>query len=179
MKNGDILWYVARVTYSRETILKEFLDSRNIENFLPMRYVYTLKGRKKVRKLVPAIHNFVFIHSSKETIDRIKRETEYKCPIRYMVNSQREIITVPNEQMKSFIAVSGTYNEQIQFLSGTEKNYKVGDLVRVIDGEFAGVEGRLIKVQGSKYRQLIVEIHGVMAVITAKIHPSLIEAIVK
>ena len=38
-----------------------------------------------------------------------------------------------------------TYNEQIQFLSGTEKNYKVGDLVRVIDGEFAGVKEQLEK----------------------------------
>ncbi|MGV8090848.1 MAG: hypothetical protein AB2L24_03130 [Mangrovibacterium sp.] len=31
-------WYPMRVTYSRETAFKQFLDARQIESFIPMHY---------------------------------------------------------------------------------------------------------------------------------------------
>ena len=57
-----------RVTYGREEKIKEHLDSENIECFLPMCYRFVEKFGKKVQKLVPAIDNLIFIHSTKEHI---------------------------------------------------------------------------------------------------------------
>ena len=56
-------WYALRVTYSRELALKNFLDREGIENFIPMRYEYIVKDERRVRKLVPAVHNLVFVCS--------------------------------------------------------------------------------------------------------------------
>ena len=53
----DKCWFAIRVSYSRELALKAILDAENIENFIPMRYEYIMKSGKRVRKLLPAIHN--------------------------------------------------------------------------------------------------------------------------
>ena len=52
-------WFAIRVTYSREMALKEYLDRCRMESFIPMSYKEIIKGERKVRKLVPVIHNLV------------------------------------------------------------------------------------------------------------------------
>lgn len=46
-KSTGLAWYALRITYSRELAFKQYLDDRNIENFIPMRYEYVVKGRGK------------------------------------------------------------------------------------------------------------------------------------
>ena len=66
---GGNCWFAIRVSYSRELALKAILDAENIENFIPMRYEYIMKSGKRVRKLLPAIHNLVFVYSTRKRID--------------------------------------------------------------------------------------------------------------
>ena len=68
----DKCWFAIRVSYSRELALKAILDAENIENFIPMRYEYIMKSGKRVRKLLPAIHNLVFVYSTRKRIDTLK-----------------------------------------------------------------------------------------------------------
>ena len=48
------------VTYSRELFFKDYLDAAGIENYIPMRYEYVVRKERRLRKLVPAVHNLVF-----------------------------------------------------------------------------------------------------------------------
>ena len=52
--------------------MKSYLDSEGIENFIPMRYEFILKNERRVRKLVPAVHNLIFVYSSRNRIDAMK-----------------------------------------------------------------------------------------------------------
>ena len=175
-KSTDIHWYPLRVTYSRELLLKEILDAENIENFIPMHYEYIRKGERKVRKLVPVVHNLIFVRSSLECIERIRQSIALSLAVRYIFNQElRRPITIPDSQMRSFIAVSGNYEEQIVYLDPIATALQKGDRVRVTGGIFEGVEGVIIRVKGD--RRVSVCIQGVMAVATAYIHPSLIERI--
>ena len=81
-------WYALRVTYSRELVLKAYLDSEGIESFIPMRYEYILKDGHPVRKLVPAVHNLVFVRSSRNCIDAIKESQIMTSPIRYIMDRE-------------------------------------------------------------------------------------------
>ena len=81
-------WYALRVTYSRELALKNFLDREGIENFIPMRYEYIVKDERRVRKLVPAVHNLVFVCSSRARIDAIKESVGLSSPIRYIMDRE-------------------------------------------------------------------------------------------
>ena len=172
----DIHWYVLRVTYSRELALKDYLDLRGIESFIPMRYEIVVRGERKFRKLVPAIHNLVFVRSTREQLDEIKRVKALTLPIRYFMDREtRRPLTIPERQMQSFIAVAGNYDEQIVYLDATTVALKKGDRVRITDGIFKGVEGEFVRVKGD--RRVMVAVQGVMAVATAFVHPSLIEVI--
>ena len=65
MTVADIAWYVLRVTYGREIPFKKYLDDNQIENFIPMQYQMIEKNGKKSKKLLPVIHNLIFVKTSK------------------------------------------------------------------------------------------------------------------
>lgn len=175
-KSTDIHWYPLRVTYSRELLLKEFLDSDGVENFIPMRYEYVKKGDRKIRKLVPVVHNLVFVHTSLERIECIKQSPGFSLVVRYIIDREtHQPLIIPEVQMRSFIAVSGSYEEQIVYLDPEITALQKGDRVHVTGGIFEGVEGIILRVKGD--RRIAVCIQGVMAVATAYVHPSLIEKI--
>ena len=79
-------WYAVRVTYSRELFFKEYLDAAGIENYIPMRYEYVVRKERRLRKLVPAVHNLVFVRSTRERMDEIKNEPGMNIPIRYIMD---------------------------------------------------------------------------------------------
>ena len=81
---GGNCWFAIRVSYSRELALKAILDAENIENFIPMRYEYIMKSGKRVRKLLPAIHNLVFVYSTRKRIDTLKDRLESSMPLRFL-----------------------------------------------------------------------------------------------
>ena len=171
--NSEYHWYALRITYSRELVLKEFLDKNNIENFIPMRYEYVTRKEQRIRKLVPAIHHLVFIYSTRKKIDEIKEENAVLLPLRYIMDREtKQPIIVPEIQMRHFIAIAGSYDQQIIYLPPTEYSMQKGDRVRITGGVFEGVEGIFVRVKGD--RRVVVSIQGVMAVATTFIHPSLI-----
>ncbi len=174
--SANLNWYVLRITYSRELALKAYLDSEQIENFIPMRYEYAVRNERKIRKLVPAIHNLVFVRSTRKQLEEIKEVKGAVLPIRHIIDSEtRQPITIPDVQMRNFIAVAGNYDQQVIYLDPTIINLKRGQRVRITGGIFEGVEGEFVRIKGN--RCVVVAIQGVMAVATAFVHPSLIELI--
>ena len=81
--------------------------------------------------------------------------------------------TIPNNQMQSFIAVSGSIDEQIIYLEPDITNFKKGDKVRITGGIFKDTEGYFMRIKGD--RRVVVCLHGIAAVATAFVHPSLVE----
>lgn len=176
MYNSQLNWFAVRVSYSRELALKEVLDEKHIENFLPMRHDYITKNGKRTRKLVPAIHNLVFIHSTRQCINELKEELGIKIRIRLLMNRElRSPIIIPDVQMRNFILVAGTYEEAVLYIDPVELYLVKGQKVRITDGIFKGVIGEFVRIRHD--RRVVVSIEGVMAVATTYIHPSLVEPI--
>lgn len=167
-------WYAIRVTYRRELKVKEDLDSKGIENFVPMQYRLTMVHERRVKKLVPSINNLVFIHIS--TPDMVDYKKTTAMPIRYIMDHEtHKPVIVPERQMENFIAVAGTYDEQLVYLDADPKQFTHGEHVRILGGPFEGAEGIFVRIKGD--RRVVVMIEGVVAVATAYIHPSLVEKI--
>lgn len=167
-------WYALRVTYSRELAFKEYLDKENIECFIPMHYEYIVKNGRRMRKLVPAVHNLVFVRSTRKYIDELKNTPGMNIPIRYLMNREtRQPIVIPDIQMRSFILVAGTYDEAIVYIEPEELKLVKGTKVRITGGVFEGAIGEFVRLRHD--RRVVVSIEGVMAVATTFIHSSLIE----
>ena len=168
------LWYAIRVTYNRELKVKDDLDARGITNFVPMQYRREERNGRMIKRLVPSVHNLIFIHLTPSEMREYKMSTD--LPIRYIMNREtRKPITVPTHEMESFIKVAGTYNEKLIYLNPEPGDFAQGERVRIIGGDFAGAEGIFIRFKGD--RRVLINVQGVVAVATTYVHPSMIEKI--
>ena len=172
-------WFVLRVTYQREMIAKEVLDSMNIANFLPTEKVRRRTPQGKMVTVVqPAIHNYLFVYTTKEQVDELK---QFKLPyLRYVMktdNGVRSILTVPDYQMQNFIAIAGNEEEQAEFLNVDDLQIAQGDKVRILGGPFAGVEGIYMRTSNTRSKRVVVQVAGMFAVATTTLPVSLVEKI--
>ena len=168
------LWYPLRVTYNRELKVKADLDALGVTNFVPMQYRREERNGRMVKRLVPSVHNLIFVKMTPREMIEYKKTTS--LPIRYIMNREtHRPIIVPNHEMENFIKVAGTYEEQLIYLNPNPGDFAKGERVRVIGGPFAGAEGIFIRVKGD--RRVLINIPGVVAVASTFIHPSMIEKI--
>ncbi len=164
------MWYVLRVTYQREMVCKEKLEVMGVKCFLPViKQRRQGRGGRFVWVVLPAIHNFLFVHTTLSVINTIK--TEHLPYLRYIMqggkDSARHPMVVPDKQMNDFIAVAGSSDEHVAYLNPDELHLTVGDKVRVIGGPLIGVEGYFVRIQNKRDRHVVVRIPGIVAVATS------------
>lgn len=168
------VWYAIRVTYHRELKVKEDLDARGITCFVPMQYRREERHGVMIKRLVPSVHNLIFIHITPSRMKEYKATTD--LPIRYMMNREtHKPIIVPSREMENFIKVAGTYEEKLIYLNPDPGDFAKGERVRIIGGMFAGAEGVFVRIKGD--RRVLINIEGLVAVATTYVHPSMIEKI--
>ena len=168
------VWFAIRVTYNRELKVKADLDARGIISFVPMQYRREERHGVMVKRLVPSIHNLIFIHITPSKMKEYKMSTD--LPIRYIMNREtHKPIIVPSSEMENFIKVAGTYEEKLIYLNPEPGDFAKGERVRIIGGMFAGAEGIFVRFKGD--RRVVINIEGIVAVATTFIHPSMIEKI--
>ena len=171
------VWYAIRVTYNRELKVKEDLDARGITNFVPMQYRREERNGVMVKRLVPSVHNLIFIYLTPSEMKEYKMSTA--LPIRYIMSrgerGTRHPITVPTPEMENFIKVAGTYEEKLIYLNPEPGDFREGERVRIIGGMFAGAEGIFVRIK--RDRRVLVSVPGLVAVATTYVHPSMIEKI--
>lgn len=167
-------WYALRVTYARELKVKQSFDEKGIESYVPMRMVERRFFGKRRKRLVPAIHNLIFVHIERARMKEIKSTTD--MPIRYIMDREsKSPVIVPDKQMADFIAVAKSDNEHVEFISPDAISIKSGERVRVIDGAFKGVEGEYIRYKG--HSKVAISIRNVLSVVTAYVPLRYIEKI--
>ena len=171
----SVYWYAMRATYRRELEAVRRLEAAGMGCFVPMQYHFRLRRGRRVRELVPVVRNLLFVHARPSELKQIKQELLY---LQYITDSRsHQKIIVPDVQMQHFIAVAGTYSDQLLYFQPGELNLAKGTKVRIIGGEFAGYEGTFLKVKGARDRRVVIAVEGVIAVALATVHPDLIEPI--
>ena len=139
-----------------------------------MRMVDRVFFGKRRKRLVPMIHNLIFVHIEEERMKEIKSTTE--LPIRYIMDKETKTpIVIPEKQMNDFIAVAQSDNEHVEFISPDAIAIKQGDRVRVTGGAFQGIEGEYIRYKG--HSKVAISIQGVLSVVTAYVPLRYIEII--
>jgi transcription antitermination factor NusG len=171
MVKNEILWYAAKVRYQNEKKVKEYLEGKGIEHFIPFRNVIVEKNGRKFKKNRPVIPGFVFVKTDKPTALAIPADVNIKMS--YIRNIEtRNLLTIPEKQMADFMFILDFSEEAIRI---ENKDLKRGDRVRVIKGDFVGIEGELIRVKGHK--RVVVRLEGIFSLATTYIPPSFLEKI--
>ncbi len=166
---GELSWFAMSATFGRELKAKEYLEGKNVECFVPMRWSIVADRRNnKTRQLVPAIKNLIFAHTTKERIQELKRGVSYLQYLTCNANGCRVPIVVPDGQMQQFIAVCETHDDKLTYLSPEEINLSEGTRVRIVGSTFDGVEGIFVKVKNKRKKRVVVQVQGIAAVMLAE-----------
>ena len=164
------MWFALSATFGRSLKGKEFLESRSVRCFIPMRYAAVSDGKRgKERQLVPAISNLLFAYTTRSCIQALKSEVTFLQYLTTTEEGRRVPIVVPDRQMEHFIQVCDTYNEKLTYLNPSEINLEKGTPVQIIGGAFDGVEGTFVKIEGTRNRRVAVLVPGIAAVVIADI----------
>ena len=175
LSSEKMQWFAMRATYRRGMQIKVLLDKEGINNFIPMRYEVRVRNGRKRRELVPVISDLIFVRAVQSELQKVKFKLPY---LQYMIDIRNgQKIIVPDDQMKQFIAVAGTYDEHLIFFSPDEVNLRKGTKVRITGGDFEGYEGVFVKVKGARDRRVVISLQGVIAMAMATLPADLIEVI--
>lgn len=90
-------------------------------------------------------------------------------------NGKHPPLTIPFTTMINFIKATSTDSEHVRIVSSEQCHYKSGDMVKVIDGEFEGVTGKVARIAGQQ--RVVVEISGLCLVATAYIPNGFLETV--
>lgn len=153
-------WYVMRDLKRRNSRNPAYsmLGEAGFEVFTPMKWeVFTSRGRK-VRERVPYVQDLLFVHSDRESLDRVVSKTgtlQYRF---VRGGSYCQPMVVSDREMERFIAAVGSTDNPVYYLPGELTPSMVGRAVRIIGGPLDGYEGNLLSVRGSREKRLIVEL---------------------
>jgi transcription antitermination factor NusG len=167
-------WYALRVTYSRELKIQQQLREKGIETFVPMIWRNIDKDGKKAKKLVPAINNLCFVRWTYQDITDYIKSFGDKSPVHfYWDRTSASPLIVPDKAMEDFMKVSSSMDEDLIYITEISDKLREGQTVRVKEGAFAGVEGKVVRIK--KSRRILVELPGMLAVATTYVSPSMLE----
>ena len=177
-------WFVLRVTYNRTQKACDIISTANVQSYMPMHYVIKKEIGKKKRMLQPLLPNLFFVYATREVVNSIiKKRGDETSVLKFYLDKTKPLeengkhppLTIPFTAMINFIKATSTDSEHVRIVSSEQCHYKSGDIVKVIDGQFEGVVGKVARIAGQQ--RVVVEISGLCLVATAYIPTDFIKFI--
>lgn len=167
-------WYALRVSYSRELKIQAQLQEKGIKVFVPMMWKKITAGEKQQKKLVPAVNNLCFVYWTRPEIEQYIKGFGEKSPVHfYWDRTTSSPVIIPEKAMQDFISVSSSMDEDLIYLTEISAKLREGQTVKVKEGPFKGVEGKIVRIR--KSRRILVELPGMLAVASTFIDPTYLE----
>ena len=175
-------WYALRTTYGREKKAYDYLTAKGITAFYPTTNVVKLiKGKRKV-VTESRLPNIFFAYGTEEQLKSFVYDNVNLPFLRFYyrhIHVGRRIektpLIVPDYQMESLkIICAADADNTIVSLVEIPK-FEKGQLVKVIDGAFKGVTGRVARWQGQQRVAVVVD--DLVTVITAYVPSAFLELI--
>lgn len=170
-------WFAMRATYKREITARDYLVSKGIEVFVPMKKVVKVVRGIKRKVTEPAINSLIFVYAQKEVLQQVKMGVEYLQYLTRKVEGRNVPIVVPQRQMEQFIQVVQDDTVDKTFFAPDEVELALGTRVRVHGGPFDGMEGVLAKIKGKRKKQFFINLDGLVAVNTIIENVELLEVV--
>ena len=157
-------WYALRTTYGREKKAYDYMTAKGITAFYPTTSVVKLiKGKRKV-VTVSRLPNIFFAYGTEEEIKTFVYDNVNLPFLRFYyrhVHVGRRIekipLIVPDYQMDSLKIICAADADNTIVSLGDVPKFEKGQLVKVIDGVFKGVVGRVARWQGQQRVGVVVD----------------------
>ena len=167
-------WYALRCTYGREKAAYDYFVAKGIIAFYPTtNAVKIINGKRKV-VAESRLPNIFFAFGTEEQIKTFVYDNVNLPFLRFYyrhIHIGRRIdktpLIVPNYQMESLKIICAADADNTIVSLGEVPKFEKGQLVKVIDGAFKGVIGRVARWQGQQRVGVVVD--ELVTVVTAYI----------
>ena len=170
----DKKWYVLRATYGRADQAADFLINDGNYVYIAKRYTRKTVNGKQKKVLESLIPNLLFAYITPEKSEQLVKHTPALTYLTYYydhfkknADDKNPPLTVPSREMENFIYATCSQSEHLLLVNKSQVHYRGGEMVRVTDGLFKGVEGRVARVAGQQ--RVIVSLSRIGLVSTAYI----------
>lgn len=175
-------WYALRTTYGREKKAYDYLARNGVDVFYP-----TLKSVKEVdgkRKVVEESRfpNILFARGTEEEIKTHVYDNVHLPYLRFYYRHfhegtriVKEPLTVPDGQMDSLRILCAAGDADILIIPSVVQKFKEGQAVRITEGIFKGVTGRVSRFHGQQRVAVIID--GLLTVASAYVPTAFLERI--
>ncbi len=172
-------WYVMRASYGREDKAFDYMVADGTYCYIAKRWVDRIVMGKRRRMLEALIPNLIFVYTTQQKAEEYTKTTGYLTYYynHFKLNDEQKNppLTVPQREMENFIRTTCSHNEHILFVDPAKCHYRSGDLVRVREGVFQGVEGKVARVAGQQ--RVVISLSEIGLISTAYIPTAFIEKI--
>ena len=150
-------WYALRTTYGREKKAYDYLTAKGITAFYPtINSVKLINGKRRV-VTESRLPNIFFAYGTEEQLKTFVYDNVNLPFLRFYYRHEhvgsRAIKTpliVPKYQMESLKIICEAEASDIIVSLSSVPNFQTGQMVRVVDGAFKGVIGRVKRWQGQQ-----------------------------
>ena len=163
-------WFGLRVSYGRAIKAKAFVEAKELECYVPLRYKEVRKQGKRRIITEPLLSSFLFVHATAEQVETLLYEIkvstdESRNLLSYYFDhtSQRQDnpdrnppLIIRDEAMDNFIKLTSIKNPHIIPVTSENIMYKLGDEVVATEGELIGIHGRVARIAGQQ--RVVVEL---------------------
>ena len=176
-------WYALRTTYGREKKAYDYLTAKGITAFYPTTNVVKLiKGKRKV-VTESRLPNIFFAYGTEEQLKEYVYDNVNLPFLRFYYRHYHEgskikktPLIVPDNQMESLKIICAADADNTFVSLVKVPKFEKGQLVKVIDGVFKGVIGRVARWQGQQRVGVVVDDLVTMA--TAYIPSAFLEEVI-
>lgn len=175
-------WYVFRASYGREDKASDFIVEDGTFVYIAKRYARKTVNGKQKKVLETLIPNLLFVYTNKEKAEEYVKNTPALSYLTYYYNhfeldddQKNPPLTVSCKEMENFIIATCNKSEHLKFVDESQCHFKGGEIVKITDGNFKGVEGRVARVSGQQ--RVIVTITNVGLVSTAYVPTAFLQII--
>ena len=184
--NGNVVdtphWYALRATYGREKKACDYLASKNVVSFYPtLKSVKIVNGKHTVVE-ESRIPNIFFAYGTEEELKSFVYDNVNLPFLRFYYRHThvgKKIVkvplVVPDSQMNSLKIICDANADNTVVLLSEVTKFEKGQLVRITDGIFNGVIGRVARWQGQQRVGVVVE--DLVTVMTAYVPSAFLEKI--
>ena len=175
-------WYALRCTYGRERAAYDYMTARGITAFYPTTNTVKLINGKRKTITESRLPNIFFAYGTENHLKTFVYDNVNLPFLRFYyrhVHIGRKIekvpMIVPDCQMESLKIICEADADDTIVSFGKVSKFEKGQLVRVIDGTFKGVVGRVARWKGQQRVGVVVE--DLVTVVTAYVPGAFLEKI--
>ena len=176
-------WYALRTTYGREKKAYDYMTARGITAFYPTTNVVKLiKGKRKV-VTESRLPNIFFAYGTEEQLKEYVYDNVNLPFLRFYYRHYPEgnkikktPLIVPDNQMDSLKIICAADADNTFVSLVKVPKFEKGQLVKVTDGVFKGVTGRVARWQGQQRVAVIVD--DLVTVCTAYVPNAFLEKVI-